>query len=783
MDQETLRLFSRQLAHWAHRIIAEGRSPFRQVAVDQALLTPSGEIRPPLIFWINRESFMAGGVILFPESQPEATAETGKNCASALGLRHFVTWEAREIVFREFREDALSTHKTLRLEAADPAAFQRMLRQVMDELKVLSITGTLPPEEFSACYLVNLWRSTLSATVDTLAAEYRAEHGATPLSPNQSVSRLARHKGEITLLRLLALTFLDRLSASVQPEKLETAMRFALETLPEELQKALRQGAWERDLPAAAAIRFHHLFRRLAQLDLNRNRQRMAWAVEMLIDAQIDEIGATPAFGRLPANEGPLLLLHPARPSLDNARSIMEVGSPPRLAALALSRVINELPPVRSQTSDLFALTPEAPPTLIQGALHDRAAPARPQRRIFSAHLRRSWPTRRFALDARAPRWAWELIHLLGLADEHAHFELNLPSDWLGMRQVEPLPQLLKEAFTLERLALVTPGQLRMTLRKGCRPEQRTVFEGPFGSRQWPWKSLRTAHDSWFALALLLDAPIFALLESGALAVPPDASWPKELERGIFLFSRSSLGRYLWQVVGGDQPLPAPEKPAERILRQGLPLPGAMVLSRLGRIPWREDQALPSAELLDGEVVRGLGPEAASVPSVSKPRGPARRSRAGQPTTDLITELAQRVFADGIPKFPEHYLYAHYRPPLTRYEFAAPLTGAGEFFGQFTLIDSQGQTFAVEGRETAQALLLAAAIGGHGAQLPTDRQLTASIVAQYLDDLRRLRQALSRQIHLRVANPETAAQLIERLWNEQTLPPWDMVNAFADAAY
>jgi len=783
MDQETQHLFSRQLAHWAEQIISEGRSPFRKVDLELPLLTRSGEIRPPLLFWINRESFMAGGTILFSGNNPEATLEQGRNCAEALGLRHFVVWGPREIYFQEVREHTSSPVKTLCLATTDEVGFQQALNQVMEELKVLSVLGTLPPEQLSPYYLVNLWCSALAFSFDTLFQEYRADHGEGLLKSAESAVLSAHDKSTLTLLRLLTLIFLDRLAVSVQPENLEVAMFFILETFAGEIRRALQKKDGEPELPSAVAIRFHHLFRRLSQLELRQDPQRTGQALEILIDSKLrPQCNEVLLNAESVPDEGPSLLLQPFRPALcRGTAAVIEFGSPPLLAALALLRLINKQAPAQTQTDDLFSLS--EPFKLVQGTLDHRAVPDRRQRQTYSAHLRRSWPTRRFVLDARTPCWAWELFHLLGLAAARARFELNLPIEALTSRYSQPLLALLKEEFTLNRLVWVAPEQLRMVLTKDLRPEQLTSFARSGETRLLPWAALRNAHHALLALALFTETPIFALIESGSLNLPQTETWPKDKEREIFLFSQSSLGRYLWQIVGNRQPLPSRKNLAERGLAQGLPLPGPTMLNKLQQIPWHPDQPLPPGETLDNAVGLHLDFERPQSPFFSNAPASKRRFRNEQPTAELFAEIIQEVFADGIPRFPEHYLYAHYRPQLTRYAFSPPLTVGGEFFDQFTLVDTIGETFTVEGRETAQALLLAAALDCPETELPADRELTALIVGQYLNDLRRLHRSLKRLTHMRIVNSETAAQVTAQIWDEQNLPPWTLVKSLCGLSY
>ncbi len=778
MDQETRHLFSQQLAHWGRETIAEGRSPFRRVDLDQPLLSATGEHRPPLIFWINRASFMAGGVVLLPDKDSPETMEMGRACAAALGLRHFVTWTTREITFWEIRNETIVPHKHIPLESSDPAGFQRALRQIMEELKPLSVLGALAPAQLSAYYLANLWHTALHASIKPLAEEYRAARGEDLQEQEDSPETQAYNKGAMTLLRLLSLTCFDQLPSSVQPENLEVAMLFALDSLTDPLKKSLQQGPWELPLPAATAVRFHHLFRRLSQLNIGNDRQRLAQALEIFIDGESLRIGAAFSNSAMVRSEGLTLLLHPTRPTAtvppDN---LIEVGSPPLLALLALLRETLELPPARQQVSDVFSLAPTSPPIMVQGSLSEGPTPSKTQRQTFATYLRTSWPSRRFALDPKTPRWSWELLHLLGLAAEHAHIELETPADWLTARYAEPLAGLLQEEFTLIQLSPISHNRLTMLLSKDQRPEQTTLIESPTGTRQCSWQQLGEGHRSLLPLTLKLDGPTYSLIETGRLSIPTAEDWPVAMEYEIFLFSRSSLGRLLWDIVSGGQPLPHLKNIEEQYRRQGFPLPGPLVLENLGLIGWNEEKPLPSTSVLDEEVGRWLGKDLAIVDTTPKPRSQAIRHPSDPLVADLKEQICAEVFADGLPQFPEQYLYQHYRPSLTTYHFTPPISISGEFFGLFTLQDSAGQTIDVEGEETARALLLIAATGRTEVSLPTDRQLATTILEQYLRDLRKLRQALVRQTHVRIANTGTAAQITAKIWQEQPLPPWELVNA------
>jgi len=138
-------------------------------------------------------------------------------------------------------------------------------------------------------------------------------------------------------------------------------------------------------------------------------------------------------------------------------------------------------------------------------------------------------------------------------------------------------------------------------------------------------------------------------------------------------------------------------------------------------------------------------------------------------TAQIISE----VFRDGVPRFPENYLYDIYRPELQKFEVSGTLQQTSEFLGRFELTDSSGQVIHVEGEETARALELATFSEQSLIELPTDRHLTASIVERYLADLSRLQQDLLQKTYSRRDKARLARQWARRIWNSLPLPPWE----------
>ncbi len=399
------------------------------------------------------------------------------------------------------------------------------------------------------------------------------------------------------------------------------------------------------------------------------------------------------------------------------------------------------------------------------------------ERKNLTAHLRRSWPSRRFRLPAGTPLWGYELLHLLGLAAEGCRIDLYTP-DWLCADFRAPLLEVFGEQFTLEFLDRRPEGGLRIRLGKTLPGETLTTLTGSAGARTIPCHAAQGIHPALYPLTLDLPAELYPLIEEGDLIIPTAATWPTPWEREVFLFSRSSIGRMLWQIVGGGQPLPRRAHLKENCLQQGFPLPATETLKNLSLLSWADGAPLPATASLDAELALWLGtdPDLQPLPRRAVKPVPAASPPAGTAAVEnLAEELAREVFIDGLPRFPEQYLYDHYRPRLQEFSFAGPLTIGDQFFGRVTLHDQQGAAVEVEGTETARALALASCDGRTTATLPCDRQLTEEILERYLKDLRNLRRVLVQQAHRRISEPRAAAAMVERVWASHPLPPWDLV--------
>jgi hypothetical protein len=232
----------------------------------------------------------------------------------------------------------------------------------------------------------------------------------------------------------------------------------------------------------------------------------------------------------------------------------------------------------------------------------------------------------------------------------------------------------------------------------------------------------------------------------------------------------------LWQVVSNGRSLPGPKSLRQEIPAAGLPVPEPAALTRLQQVFGNAGEPPPSGREIDRELALWLGSEPALPVAPTPPR--RRAAPQAQPDrTELADQISEQVFVDGIPLFPDHYLFDYYRPQLMEYSFDGPLVQENQFFDTFELHDADGHSLHVEGAETARALLLASAnaSGKVRMSLPVDRQILAAMLERYLADLHELRQALLRETHRLVADPQAADKLVETIWSDRDLPRWPLV--------
>lgn len=774
MNETDLKLFARQLWVWAELVIDHGRTPFRRVDLFPRLNTRLGQIQPPLVFWINRQSLMAGGVILLPDNDLPKQLDLGCATADALGLQHFVTWEsdririwnATETPPREEQQFPVATGE-------DPETFRALLLEVMEQLKLLSVLGMVPATELSPSYLHNLFQETLDSALDPLITSFRQTRAEGGLLEATRADRQADQLNRLTLLRLLALLWHDRLPGSILPEKLEWAMELALPSLPSELHQPLAfpQEKREPTLPIDSAVCYHHLQLRLRQINWTSPPERAVQAINLLLNPSETDID--PVF-IAPEKIEPLLQINPVTPLLGHAELYELSDSPPFLAAAALLRHINKLPHVQQYSGTLFNFTtPPLPASRIQGKLVNRRKIPRDELKRDHALLRTSWPTRRFKFPADTPCWVLETIHLLGLSPAGADLQLEIPTTWLTATFGQILWELIMDSFQLQRVSL-GEGTTTLQLQKQKPISVITTVNSATEERQIDWSEQSGLNRSLLLFSLLLTPEQYNLLLSDRFQLSSEISLSTATDAGLLAYSRSSLGQCLWQILGNNKIPHAATELRQRGFELGWPIPSENILYELGLPDSEEPEKPPSSEELDrrlADLLDSSVPSNISCPQMPKLPGPPP-AEPQTASTNHREAILNHLDACGLPNFPEQYLYQLEKPQLATYRFQPPLQIISELLGEFELVDADQKHFSVRGEATVEALNLCADQGCSEVELPEDQQQLNDILTSYRNDLLHLRKELTRQTHIRLERPQSAERLAKKLWQELNLPSW-----------
>jgi hypothetical protein len=218
-----LQQFSQQLATWTQAIIEYGRSPFRRVDTYPHLDTEQGILQPPLVFWINRQSLMAGGVLLLPDNNLAEELERGRSCASALGLRHFVTWESDRVRIWHIDKDQIKELRSFPLSSpSQPDTFRYLLTEILDELKLLAVLGAIPATELSPYYFNNLFQTTLQQALPPLVKAYREKRSEIEEYSTEDADRCANEENRLLILQIVSILWFDKVPETIRSSLQET---------------------------------------------------------------------------------------------------------------------------------------------------------------------------------------------------------------------------------------------------------------------------------------------------------------------------------------------------------------------------------------------------------------------------------------------------------------------------------------------------------------------------------------------------------------------------------
>jgi hypothetical protein len=271
---------------------------------------------------------------------------------------------------------------------------------------------------------------------------------------------------------------------------------------------------------------------------------------------------------------------------------------------------------------------------------------------------------------------------------------------------------------------------------------------------------------------LLADESVVELLCNKKIGgVSPD--WADETEPlpwGVYVFLQTQLGKYLWHLCSNQASLPEIDEIPLAVNNCGLPLPGREVLADLCLLGLPETKMIPEPDLLEREFTNIFGPTPVLPESATHDITGGSKSR--RRSSAAPKEIASKVFEDGIPRFPEHYLMDLYRPEVTEYTLRGVLEITEEFFDKITLRTvSKDHTLEVSGKLIAEALILASFTDQEQVSLPDDELILAGIVQQYRSDLVRLHDNLMRACRRFEPHRQQAIKLAGRIWQQQNLPP------------
>ncbi len=768
MDPTLLQQFRQQLAVWIETRLESQRLPFQRLELCPETLTDRGYLAPDLVLWINRDSQLTGSMLLLPDIVDDQALAKGISLANALGLGHFTTWAAREVsIWQVSSRESVLLH-ALPLPPANritPEDFQRTLDNLLERLKIITVTSAPPTTEHSVHYFANLCLRNLHELAPGLTISARMSGGET--AADEWVEHAPMEKAWMSLWRILFLLWHGRLPPGLQPERLELAIRYALVDLTGGQLSWLDIHDSEPPLPEEVAIRLHHLASRLRQLGWPQNNEHVEGLVCLLLNEAAHDLGlVTPL---LPwATEGRKLYVACQPPQSETCCSL--IARPAYLAGWAIKAAAGKGfgDGVYKETLQTLDKGPHLSNAI--AVLQERRTLRRNERDDRLIFFRQVWPSRRFDLPYNAPTWLWDAIYLAGLISKD--LSLILPHGWYRAPGIQSLWTILIERYQLIEISEDESGQQSLHFvesetkptfirahRSGLTieiPSQLSANQKPGTTQVWLKASQQTVE--------FLNQQAMTGLA---------ACWPNRLGAlswGLFVFLQTRLGRRLWDLCSGQASLPEFKLTAEAVLAFGVPVPDENRLLDLSLIGSPDTLTIPGPELLEREFLSIFGP----APEISQSSAniitdtPRMRRRNTVPAA----QITDKVFLDGIPHFPEHYLMNIYRPTLIHYDLCGPMEIAEEFFDRFFVRTiGQDHTIEVSGKCVAEALILSSYAGEGRVSLPKDERILEELVKNYRTDLRCLRDKLIRECRRFEPNRQAAINLSRKIWRQKGLPP------------
>ena len=759
-----LQQFAQQLATWTDEIIEHGRTPFRRVDTYPSIDTEQGVIQPPLVFWINRQSMMAGGVLLLPENNLEIELERGRNCASALGLCHFITWETDRVRIWKIEKNSSSELQSFPLDnPKHPETFRYLLTDILDALKLLAVIGAIPATDLSPWYFNNLFQITLQQALPPLVKAYRCQRSETDEQLLVDVDRCANEANRVLLLQVLSMLWFNEFPETVLPEKMERTIELSLLALPDSIQQPLllKTTIKPPPIPLETIVCFYHLLLRLRQLSWNQPVERAKASIQRLTEYWHQN--------KPEKVESAATYIYPVTPPLNTTTVTLLSDSPSFLATTALLREISALPQNQLVFGNVFQFDRESLPTQpVLGRLLTHSGIAASKRREYTAKLRISWPNRHLKIKSGQPLWLWELVHLLGLCHQDQSLCLEIPIDLLIKSEYTLAWSLLYENFNFQQLWSQSDKVIKLSIIRGKKTTQSFLLQLPDGARKISPTIDSARCRKQILLALTLPPDIYKLLGE-ELLWPTAEKIPDDHLPGWKIYSQSRLYEQLQNILQDRTTQSNSVTPTSNV-HTDIPYPEPLILSELenfGQTILAECQSKNIdhflADLLSCPVVENI--EITGTTKVLKTDTAAIYSRKKVKET-----IAKQLSIHGIPNFPEQYLYFLDQPEMRHYSITPPLKTKSSLLGQFELEDIKGQIIAGYGAELEQVLLLCSESGKTEIDLPNSRHQLEQLIQYYRKDLRDLYKHLNNICYSQVESSKSARKLTKSTWEKLNLP-------------
>jgi hypothetical protein len=768
MDPILLQQFQQQLASWIETRLESQRLPFQRLEISPDTLTDQGTLVPDLVLWINRDSQLAGSMILLPDVINDQVLTKGISLSKALGLGHFTTWSAQEVSIWEVASGDPILRNSFSLPPVNQITlkdFQQTLDELLEQLKIVTVTCAPPITEHSIHYFANLCLRTLQELDPGLTISARMAAGQT--AADKWVELAPQEKAWMSLWRMLFLLWQDRLPPGLQPERLELAIRYALTDLTKGQLSWLDIRNGEPPLAEEDAIRLHHLTSRLSQLGWPHSYEHTGDLIHLLLDETARSLDLKPS--RLPwSTDGVNLCVFCQPPQPADSCSL--VAPRAYLAGLAFKTSLQKQTATNRYAETLQSLDAVKNLTGAIAILQDTKQLNRKNRDANLILLRQVWPTRRFDLPRETPAWLWDALYLVGLVSYD--LSLTLPQGWHSAPGILTLWALLAEHYHLVEISIGETGVQSLHFIRSAKNVTSVHVHRNNQKTEVPCEILASQKPGTTQVWLKGSEQVLALLCNRALTVVSShwSDWPESQTWGAFIFLQTNLGRYLWDLCSDQSVLPELNAVTEAIMAFGVPVPNEIILSDLSLIGSSDTITVPEQDTLEREFasIFGLTPNLPenSVHIISDTPKIRRKSNA------QANQIAAKVFIDGIPHFPEHYLMHIYRPALTHYDLRGPIEIAEEFFDRISLRTiSQVHTLEVSGKIVAEALILASYAGKETVSLPEEEPVLEEIVLRYRSDLERLWDNLTRECRRFEPHRQAAIKLTRRIWKQQGLPP------------